>query len=284
MRKASDLSYASEFRCRFRKAIISIVEMLSGRGKLFRLYRRHVHGVPYTGEADFWRNIMRGLSVGLNVDAYQLERIPREGPLVVVANHPFGVLDGIIISYLISQVRRDYKVMTTSVLNVAPQVEPFLIPVHFDEKGLPLKSNFEARKKAMDTLLAGGCVVVFPAGGVSTTKSPFGRRAVDSDWQPFIGKMIQRSGANVVPIFFHGQNSRLFQIASHISVTLRHSLFLKELVRRIGSRVDVIIDAPIPYEELAHMKDRGELSSYLRARTYAAGNPDSFSAATASSY
>jgi putative hemolysin len=110
---------------------------------------------------------------------------------------------------------------------------------------------------------------VFPAGGVSTAPDRLGRRpATDGRWQPFVAQLIQRSKATVAPMWFGGQNSRLFQIASHVSQTLRISLIFHEVKSRIGTSLPVAIGAPIAVSEIAHIADRQDLADVLRARTY----------------
>ena len=115
-------------------------------------------------------------------------------------------------------------------------------------------------------------MVVFPAGAISTTPDKLGLKpAVDGRWQPFVSQLIQRSKATVVPIWFGGQNSRLFQIASHVSLTLRLSLIFHEVKTRIGTALPVAIGAPIPFASLAAIRDRQALADELRARVYASG-------------
>src|SRR5206468_4225545 len=92
--------------------------------------------------------------------------------------------------------------------------------------------------------------------------------AVDLPWAPFTAKLLRMSKATVVPVFFVGQNSRLFQMASHLSLTLRLSLVFRETARRIGSRLRVRIGAPVPFSEIAHIEDRNELVAELRKRTF----------------
>jgi len=133
-----------------------------------------------------------------------------------------------------------------------------------------LKTNIESRATARAHLDKGGAIVVFPAGGVSTAPDRLGRKpAVDAPWGPFVSQLIQRSEATVAPIYFGGQNSRLFQIASHLSLTLRLSLIFHEVKSRIGTSLPVAVGAPIPFEEIAHIRDRQELADHLRAVTYA---------------
>ena len=188
----------------------------------------------------FWQAAVRSLALDVRYDAASLAAIPRTGPVVVVANHPYGVLDGIVIAWLISKVRSDFVVLTNAVLMRAPEVQGFILPIDFSETEEAMRTNLASRAAARAQLDRGGVVVVFPAGGVSTAPDKLGRKpAIDARWQPFVSQLIQRSKAAVVPVWFGGQNSRLFQIASHLSLTLRLSLIFHEVRnshRRVSAR------------------------------------------------
>jgi putative hemolysin len=119
----------------------------------------------------------------------------------------------------------------------------------------------------------GHAIGIFPAGGVSTSERPLKGPAVDLAWAPLAAKLIRMSGATVVPVFFVGQNSRLFQLASHLSLTLRLSLVFRETARRIGTILKVRIGRPIPHAAIAHLQDRAELVQELRKRTFALAKP-----------
>lgn len=251
-----------------KRKIIQLIEKATGQPELKRLYIENQRN-PVPGET-FFQAAVRRLRLTVDVDEAKLAAIPRTGPLVVVANHPFGVLDGIVISWLVGRVRSDFLVLTNAVLLRAPEVKPYLLPVDFAETEEALKTNLATRKAAVRHLEQGGCIVVFPAGGVSTAPDRLGRKkAIDAVWQPFTSQLIQKSRATVLPIFFAGQNSRLFQIASHIHLTLRLSLIFKEVRDRIGSTMPVAIGDPIPFSDLETLKDRKALALALRERTYA---------------
>lgn len=261
-------SYADASDPPVKRGLIRLVEVATGQRRLKRLYlanRRH----PVAGET-FWQASVRSLGLDVRFDEAALARIPSTGPVVVVANHPYGVLDGIVISWLAQKVRGDFLVLTNAVLLRAPEVEEFVLPVDFSGTDEAMRTNLRSRALARKHLDGGGCVVVFPAGAISTAPDRLGRhRAIDGPWQPFTSQLIQRSGATVVPICFEGQNSRLFQIASHLSPVLRLSLIFHEVRNRIGTVMHVAIGAPIPFEDLAALKDRQQLADDLRARTYA---------------
>ena len=267
------LSYAEPDTSLVKRKLIRLIEAATGQHRIRRLYLDHCRF--RSPSESFFGSAVRRLALDVRFDPAALAAIPSTGPLVVVANHPYGVLDGIVISWLLEQVRRDFLVLTNAVLLRAPELEPYLLPVDFAQTAGALQTNIRSRAIARDHLAKGGCVVVFPAGGVSTAPDRLGRLpAVDAAWQPFTAQLIHRAKATVVPIRFIGQNSRLFQIASHLSLTLRLSLIFREVKNRIGTVLPVAIGQPIPYAELSRMTDRQALADHLRARTYGLSDLD----------
>ena len=263
-------SYADPTDRPVKRHLIHLIERATGQRELKRIYldnQRH----PRAGES-FFAAAVRRLALDVQFDAARLARMPKQGPVVVVANHPYGVLDGIVISWMVQQIRSDFLILTNAVLLRAPELSEYVLAVDFAGTPEAMATNIGSRSRARDHLAKGGVVIVFPAGGVSTAPDRLGRRpAVDSPWQPFTAQLIQRSKATVMPFCFSGQNSRLFQIASHLSLTLRLSLIFREVRNRIGTSLPVAIGDPIPYALLSHIKDRQELSDELMKRTYALG-------------
>ncbi len=261
-------SYATASDPPLKRGMIRLVEKATGQPKLKKMYLDNQQ-FPRPNE-NFFLAAVRKLALDVRYDAGALAAMPATGPVVVVANHPYGVLDGIVISWLISKVRTDFVALTNAVLMRAPEVNRFILPVDFSETDEAQRTNIASRAAARAQLEKGGVVVVFPAGAVSTAPDKLGLKpAVDWRWQPFVAQLIQRSKAVVVPIWFSGQNSRLFQIASHVSYTLRISLIFHEVRSRIGTALPVVIGAPIPYADLAAIKDRQALADALRDRVYA---------------
>jgi putative hemolysin len=261
-------SYATASDPPIKRGLIRLVEKATGQPKLKRMYV-HNQRFPRSGE-DFWHAAVRSLELDVRYDAHALATVPKTGPLVFVANHPYGVLDGIVMAWLVSKVRPDFVVLTHIVLTRAPEAAPFILPIDFSGADGAEQTNLTSRATARAHLAKGGAVVVFPAGAISTSPDKFGLKpAVDGRWQTFASQLIQRSKATVVPIWFGGQNSRLFQIASHVSLTLRLSLIFHEVKTRIGTGLPVAIGAPIPFTSLAAIKDRQALADDLRGRVYA---------------
>ena len=262
-----EFSYASPEDPRFKRLIIQLIERISGQPELKRMYLEHQnHPVP--GES-FWEAAIRNLNLKIDLNEDALNQIPATGPVILVANHPFGVLDGLIICWLVARVRKDFKVLTNALLNRAEEIKPFLLPIDFEETKAALETNIKTRAEAKSLLEKGGALVIFPGGTVSTTPTLLARRAKDPEWKTFTARMIVQGKAPVVPVYFDGQNSRLFQIASHVSMTLRLSLLFKEVHDRIGHDLTVRIGRRIPYDDLKAISDRKKLMEFLRDQTYA---------------
>ena len=264
----SAFTYADPADPLLKRLAIAALEVATGRNRIKRLYLQH-QATGWAG-ASFFDVAIKALSLDLRYDADRLAALPKEGPLVVVSNHPFGVLDGIVMCALMRRARPDFLVLTNAVLLRAPEMRAHMLPIDFTETMEAQRANVASRTKALKHLQNGGCVVIFPAGAVSTSPDRLGRRpAVDPPWTPYVARLVQSAQAPVVPIYFPGQNSRLFQIVSHISVTLRLALFFHEVRRRIGARFDVRIGETISFDQLAPLTDRKALTQVLRAATYA---------------
>lgn len=268
---APDLSYASYFQDPVKRRFIRIVEKLSGQPKikaLYDYYREHL-----ATDVPFFEAAIRLLDLDVNFSASQHTKIPPTGPLVIVANHPFGVLDGLVISWITSLRRPDFKVLTNSALDGIPEAKPWLLPVDFSGTKEAIAANIQMRKDAMTHIKNGGCVIVFPGGGVATTPRLLDKTAVDDAWKPFTAKLITRSGASVTPMYFEGQNSRLYQLASHVSLELRLALIFREVKRRMGKPVPVAIGETLQQDDLANAGKRQDLMDFLREKTYQMADP-----------
>ena len=256
------------------RALIRGSEVVTGQKELKAVYDRFraEGGTPDI----FWSDILRRTGIKVDFDQSALADIPRTGPLLVVANHPFGLVDGLILCWLISLVRSDFQLLINSVLIQAPETKPHFLPISFAGTRDAQATNLRSRADARRHLDRGGVVVVFPAGGISTSPDRWGRRpAMDAPWQAFIAQMLQRARCPVLPVYFHGQNGRLFHMVSHVSSTMRLALMAGEIRRRFNTTIRTEIGALIPFDDLAHITDRAALSAELCRRTYALGGIDS---------
>lgn len=263
----SSLSYASTFDDPFRSGVISLMELFTGKLTILRLIRKfEKRGAP-SGQA-FWRAALGTMGIDLTTPQYQLDRIPKEGPVVVVANHPHGMVDGMIFADLIGRVRPDYRILTRSLLTSIDEVAgSYMIPVPFPHDKDAQRKGVEMRAKAMAHLKEGGVVALFPSGVVAASETWFGP-AVEAEWNVFTAKMIRRSGAQVVPIKFPGQNSRAYQIANKLSPMLRQGLLLHEIVHSCNKPQGPIVGDPLSQEQIDKWADdpRGFMA-WLREHT-----------------
>ena len=272
-------SYSTADQPAFQRAVIQAIERIGGQRKLKKLYFQHQASVK-AGE-NFFDAAMRLMRMRVEYDEAALAATPATGPVLFISNHPYGVLDGITLTWLATKVRPDTKVLANDVLCQAPEAQANLLPVAFAPTREARETNVKSRKEALAWLRAGHAIGIFPGGGVSTSEKPLKGPAVDLPWAPFTAKLLRQSQATVVPVFFVGQNSRLFQLASHLSLTLRLSLVFRETARRLGSRLKVRVGAPVPFAELAHIEDRGQLVAELRRRTFGLAQPGDFKGAPA---
>jgi len=269
------LSYANTFENPLQRITIQTIELLTARLRILRRIRKfEAQGVPF-GQP-FWKQALDTMGIKLLTPEEQIARIPKDGPIVVTSNHPHGLVDGMILGELIGQVRTDYKILTRSLLTGVAEIDQFMIPVPFPHEPDALKKNLWMRKQAMDHLKNGGIVAVFPSGSVAASQTMFGP-VIEREWNPFTSKMIQRSNAEVLPIFFPGSNSRLYQIANQISATLRQGLLLYEIAHAFNKPQSPVIGHVISRDKISKWSDnpRGFMSwlreETLRLRTHPNG-------------
>lgn len=260
------LSYATTFTNPMQQKVIQTMELLLARQHLLRRIRRFERmGVPH-GQA-FWAQALAIMGIEVHTPAEETNRVPRDGPVVITANHPHGLVDGMVLAELIGRVRQDYKILTRSLLTGVAEIDEFMIPVPFDHEPDALEKSLEMRRRAMMHLSGGGLIVLFPSGSVASADRWWGP-AVEKEWRVFTAKLILRSGASVVPVRFTGQNSRPYQIASLISPTIRQGLLLYEVRKSLDTAQRPIIGEPIPHETLtARGRDPRRFMAWLRERT-----------------
>ncbi|MGR3436305.1 MAG: lysophospholipid acyltransferase family protein [Shimia sp.] len=264
---AREISYAHSARSKSGRALIRVMENATGRLALIR--RAQGYEDEIAQGRDFWEVMAERYGLTLDVTGGSLEDIPRDGPLILIANHPYGILDGLMMGYILSKVRSDFRILAHKVFRKAQDLDRVILPISFDETKEAVALNLETRKACLGYLGAGGAVGIFPGGTVSTALKPFGQ-PMDPGWRSFTAKMVARSGATVVPIFFDGHNSRLFQVASHLHYTLRMALLINEFRARVDEPVKVVVGRPLPRSEIAaRAKDGRAMMDYLRTATYA---------------
>jgi putative hemolysin len=263
---ARDISYAYSAQTKGGRAMIRTMENLTGRIALIK--RAAGYETEVSRGRDFWEVIVERYGLTLDVVGGSLMNIPREGPLVLIANHPYGILDGLMMGHILSQTRGDFRILAHQVFRKAEDLNKVILPISFDGTKEAVALNLATRRASLDYLGQGGAIGVFPGGTVSTAAKPFSR-PMDPGWRGFTAKMIAKSAATVVPVYFDGHTSRLFQLASHLHYTLRMGLLIKEFRKRVDMPVKVVVGDPIPRSTLAqYAGDTKSLMAFLRAKTY----------------
>ncbi len=269
------LTYANSFDDPWTAFAIRSIEWMTGKLRILRMVNQFErNNAKYRGQ-NFWRGALDTMGIDLVTPPEQLENIPKDGPVVVVANHPHGMVDGMIFADLIGRVRQDYRILTRSILTGLDEAATsFMIPVPFPHDPEAQRKMIEMRAKAMDWLANDGVVALFPSGVVMSSDSWWGP-PIEREWNVFTAKMIRKSGARVVPLYYPGRNSRAYQIACQVSPILRQGLLLHEIVRSCNTPQAPIVGKPLTDEQMAPLEtDPRGFMAWLRQHTLDLGNPE----------
>ena len=267
---ARDISYASSARGPTGRILIRSIENITGRIGLIK--RAKDYDKEVENGRNFWDVIIERYNLKVNVTNGDLNYIPKKGPVVIVSNHPFGILDGLIMGYVLSHARKEFKIIANRVFRKARDLDNVILPISFEENREGNMQNLNTRNEAIKYLKRGGIVGIFPGGTVATSARLFGK-ASDPHWKRFTSKLILKSKATVIPVFFKGSNSRLFQIASHFNYNLRMALLIREFGRKVDDRVDIAVGKgldPAIFESYSH--DLDGMMEFLRRKTHSLSN------------
>jgi putative hemolysin len=222
-------------------------------------------GQPNTRE--FIGQLLENLDISWQAAASQVASIPATGPLLVVANHPFGAVEGLILAALLMDRRPDVKIMANHVLEKVPEFRDLFVLVNpFDTVSAP-SQNLTPMRRAMRHLREGGMLGMFPAGEVAHLT--WSGRFSEMRWTMHLARLVRHAKCPVLPIYFAGHNSLMFQVAGLAHPRLRTALLARELFKLRGTRVDIQIGSPIPFNRLSQIQGDQEMSAYLRSRTLA---------------
>ena len=219
------------------------------------------------GDDRVLENLLSEMDIDLRVEASDVERIPQKGPVVVVANHPYGMLDGAVLAVLLSRVRPDVKILTNFLLAGVPELEKLCIfadPLGSSDSS---QRNGKAVRRSLEWLEDGGMLVVFPAGEVSRWQLPQGA-IIDGEWNTTAARLIRKTRAAALPVYFSGHNSVRFQLAGIIHPRLSLMFLLQEFLQQEGKAVELRVGSPISGRSITEIADARSATDYLRWRTY----------------
>jgi putative hemolysin len=244
------------------------IERLLYLDRLNRCYANYYDNLSSSkGTNDVFQVALDSMNVTYAVGGGDLRKIPATGPLVVVANHPFGGLEGVILGALILRVRTDLKILGNFLLKKLDGIANYIIPVDpFDTPG-SVGGNLTGLKKALGWVKSGGVLAVFPAGEVASFKIKT-REVADPTWSRHVAGIIRHARAAALPVFFPGQNSLPFQMLGLLNPRLRTLLLPRELMNKSDRRIRPLVGKAIPWGALRKYRSDHTLIDYLRLRTY----------------
>ncbi|MCI5066747.1 1-acyl-sn-glycerol-3-phosphate acyltransferase [bacterium] len=222
-----------------------------------RALQRLEMGVP------FWEAARTELGLRFRIDGEErLAQVPREGPVLLIANHPFGVVDGLVSCEVMSGLRERFQVLVNAVLCNEPLLDPWFLPIDFRDSREAARNNVRSRQGALNLLREGGGVILYPGGGVATRRYGIGP-VEELPWGNFVAKLLLQAKPHVVPIFFEGTNSLLFHLVSQCSTSLRLGLFVRETLRLENREISCTIREILVPKDYSHLSSREELVRFL---------------------
>ncbi|MFA0053727.1 lysophospholipid acyltransferase family protein [Vibrio echinoideorum] len=253
----------------------SVVEWATGLSKLDKLYQDRPDELS---SFEFMHHTLSALNIDYSVSAGSTDNIPEEGPVVIVANHPLGAIEGVILADLVGSVRKDVKVLANELLKRLPELDDLFIGVDVFNSKESKRTNAKAIRDANRHLADGGLLIVFPAGEVSSYRKG-AKTLTDIEWSKSVAKFVKRHQATTVPIFINGKNSELFYQAGRVHPLLRTALLGRELLNKQATTISISIGSSIPYSEIKSFEQEMDIVNYLRLNTYLMSQQDSASTA-----
>ena len=245
--------------------VLAAADRLTGLKRLDGLYQRTRRDAD---EGDFLDRALTTLGVRLDIEPTHLDRVPTQGPLVVVANHPFGGVEGMALAQALRRRRPDLRILANHLLGRIPELDPLMIHVDPFGGAQAARRNHAPLRQCLGWLRNGGALLVFPAGAVSHWHLTE-RAVTDPPWQTSVAWLARRGRAAVLPVFVDGRNSMVFQLAGLVSARLRTALLVRELLHSHRRPLRVAVGRPIGSDAFAALGDDAECTAWLRLKVYA---------------
>ncbi|WCP67503.1 lysophospholipid acyltransferase family protein [Vibrio tubiashii] len=242
----------------------SFTEWATGLNKLDKFYAQRPAGCDTQA---FLRFTLEVLGIDYQVCKGSLSHIPQSGSTVIVANHPLGCVEGVILAELLLQIRSDVQILANQYLKTVPELDELFIGVDVFEGQNAHKSNLKALRKAHQHLEQGGLLLLFPAGEVSQLVDRKAQRLEDKEWSRSVSSLIRKSRATTIPVFIDGQNSQRFYLAGKVHPLLRTLMLGRELLNKTHQKIQISIGSAIKYKEVNGLTDT-QIVNYLRLNTY----------------
>jgi len=261
LRDVPGLTYASDDQHWLARSVTRSVEAVLGRRRLEGLYWE-LKNERLTSQ-EFLIQALARSGIHIDADYSPLATLDTSRPTLFLANHPFGVIDGLVLCNIALRAAGDFRVVINSLLCQDRELARHFLPIDFAGTREAERRNVRAKQLASEALKNGIPLVLFPSGMVSTA-GRFGLGSVhDGRWTTFAAKLVRQHQPTIVPVYFHGQNSRPFHIASHVAEPLRMAMLMHEALRLFGKTIKVDIGDPLSSESYAHIEGRQALTEFL---------------------
>ncbi|MCF7361368.1 hemolysin [Vibrio diazotrophicus] len=245
----------------------NLAEWATGLSQLDKFYAQRPAGCD---TRQFLRFTLEILGIDYQLIKGSLNNVPQIGPTVVVANHPLGCVEGVILAEMLLTIRSDVQILANQYLKTVPELDSLFIGVDVFETDKARKANLQAMRQAHKHLEQGGLLLMFPAGEVSQLVDSKQRRLEDKEWSQSVSRLIKKHKAAALPVYIEGHNSTRFYMAGKIHPLLRTVMLGRELLNKKQTCIDISISDPIHYKEMQHLCDQ-QLVNYLRLNTYLLG-------------
>jgi len=259
----SDLKKALGLKGFFGTCVAGLAYGYLRLGKINRLFDE---AADYQG-CEFADHLLKNMNISIDVAPEQLENIPKEGGFIMVSNHPFGAIEGVMLLSAVAKVRPDFKVMANFILSHIPNLKECFFAVNPFEKNPEWKSSVGGIKGSIQHVAEGKGLGVFPAGEVSRYHGH--DYPEDLPWSTSIARIIKNAGVPVIPVFWQGRNSKLFYAVDKIHPMLGTARLTKELINKHDKTFNLQIGKPILPAEIELYENPKDLAAYLRSRSYA---------------
>lgn len=262
------ISLDAEFNDPFRQKLFGFLQgTLEKVFSLDELNRIYNDVKQNQDDRSFVEQLVERLNIRFEINEEDLERIPRSGPVVVTANHPFGGIEGVLLASILKSVRPDVKIMANYLLQRIPDMQDLFFFVDPFEGKDSYRKNMKSIKESLEWVQNGGMLAMFPAGEVAHLNLQSGR-VTDPEWHDTAARIVRKTGASALPVYFNGFNGALFQLVGLIHSRLRTAMLPKEFVNKQDTHIQIRIGRPIEHSKLKGFETDTEMTTYLRQRTY----------------
>jgi len=245
------------------KRLVPIIDRVMGVHKVNKFYDDGQ--LSGTSTAEFSQRFFDTLEINISVSDNLAEKVPNQGSLIVVANHPFGCVEGVGLAQKLKEVRPDVKVLANNALSMFTEISEYFIFIN------PLSSNDPRNGKALreckQHLNSGGVLLIFPAGKVSYYR-PEKQRICDDVWNRLPANLAKSTKSPVLPIFIEGHNSQLFITLGRIYYRFKLIMLFREMLKHKGKPINLHVGNVLPSKLLTKFEHVSHLNEYLRVQTY----------------